>query len=220
MSTYPRTYDLIHADSVFSLYSGRIQEQVNFGKIKSNTDVLDKFLSKTGIQRFNPKISDSKPKFIYMSFAFGEGSILNEIMYTNSPRTIDDLKHVTHLLAVDTTTYITLFEACDTSFLYVYESFWSNLLKEGISLLVVDEAHCISELGHDFRVEYNKLDKLRGVLPDVPFVGLTATATEKIFAEGARGEPTDAELAEATNNVRVKKEIQIGRAARNKLIKV
>ncbi|KAJ1422981.1 Winged helix-like DNA-binding domain superfamily [Sesbania bispinosa] len=59
-------------------------------------------------------------------------------------------------------------------------SFWSNLLKEGISLLAVDEAHCISEWGHDFRVEYKHLDKLRGVLLDVPFVGLTATATERV----------------------------------------
>jgi ATP-dependent DNA helicase RecQ len=58
-------------------------------------------------------------------------------------------------------------------------SFWSNLLKEGISLFAVDEAHCISEWGHDFRVEYKQLDKLRGVLLDVPYVGLTATATEK-----------------------------------------
>ncbi|WJX37048.1 DNA helicase [Trifolium repens] len=59
-------------------------------------------------------------------------------------------------------------------------SFWSNLLKEGISLFAVDEAHCISEWGHDFRVEYKQLDKLRGVLVDVPYVGLTATATEKV----------------------------------------
>ncbi|CAJ2640559.1 unnamed protein product [Trifolium pratense] len=59
-------------------------------------------------------------------------------------------------------------------------SFWSNLLKEGISLFAVDEAHCISEWGHDFRVEYKQLDKLRGVLLDVPYVGLTATATEKV----------------------------------------
>ncbi|KAK7247307.1 hypothetical protein RIF29_42188 [Crotalaria pallida] len=81
----------------------RIQEQVYFGKIKSNTDVLDKFLSETGIQRYNPKISDSKPRFISLSFAFGEGSILNEIMYLHSPGTIDDLKPVTHLLAVDIT---------------------------------------------------------------------------------------------------------------------
>ncbi|KAF7816268.1 Werner syndrome ATP-dependent helicase isogeny [Senna tora] len=59
-------------------------------------------------------------------------------------------------------------------------SFWLNLQKAGICLFAVDEAHCISEWGHDFRVEYKQLDKLRGVLSDVPFVGLTATATEKV----------------------------------------
>ncbi|KAF3454768.1 hypothetical protein FNV43_RR05216 [Rhamnella rubrinervis] len=62
----------------------------------------------------------------------------------------------------------------------VPKSFWSNLLKVGISLFAVDEAHCISEWGHSFRVEYKQLDKLRDVLPDVPFIGLTATATEKV----------------------------------------
>ncbi|GAB4836644.1 hypothetical protein Ancab_039534 [Ancistrocladus abbreviatus] len=59
-------------------------------------------------------------------------------------------------------------------------SFWMKLLKVGISLLAVDEAHCISEWGHDFRVEYKQLDRLRDILSDVPFVGLTATATEKV----------------------------------------
>ncbi|KAL7113757.1 hypothetical protein ACP275_04G079200 [Erythranthe tilingii] len=59
-------------------------------------------------------------------------------------------------------------------------SFWSRLLDSGICLLAVDEAHCISEWGHNFRVEYKQLDKLRDVLLSVPFVGLTATATEKV----------------------------------------
>ncbi|GER31514.1 ATP-dependent DNA helicase recQ [Striga asiatica] len=59
-------------------------------------------------------------------------------------------------------------------------SFWSRLQDSGICLLAVDEAHCISEWGHNFRVEYKQLDKLRDVLLDVPFVGLTATATEKV----------------------------------------
>ncbi|KAJ4829824.1 hypothetical protein Tsubulata_025335 [Turnera subulata] len=59
-------------------------------------------------------------------------------------------------------------------------SFWSKLLEVGICLFAVDEAHCISEWGHDFRVEYKKLHQLRGILLDVPFVALTATATEKV----------------------------------------
>ncbi|CAN0876825.1 ATP-dependent DNA helicase RecQ [Linum grandiflorum] len=58
--------------------------------------------------------------------------------------------------------------------------FWSKLLQAGICLLAVDEAHCISEWGHDFRVEYKQLDKLRAILVDIPFVGLTATATDKV----------------------------------------
>ncbi|KAF6143004.1 hypothetical protein GIB67_041072 [Kingdonia uniflora] len=58
--------------------------------------------------------------------------------------------------------------------------FWSNLLDSGVSLLAVDEAHCISEWGHDFRKEYKQLHCLRDVLFDVPFVAVTATATEKV----------------------------------------
>ncbi|KAF6143000.1 hypothetical protein GIB67_041068, partial [Kingdonia uniflora] len=58
--------------------------------------------------------------------------------------------------------------------------FWSNLLDAGICLLAIDEAHCISEWGHDFRKEYKQLHKLRDILFDIPFVALTATATEKV----------------------------------------
>lgn len=61
--------------------------------------------------------------------------------------------------------------------------FWANLLNIGICLLAVDEAHCISEWGHDFRKEYKQLHMLRGVLTDVPFIGLTATATEKVRSD-------------------------------------
>ncbi|THF95687.1 hypothetical protein TEA_029406 [Camellia sinensis var. sinensis] len=71
--------------------------------------------------------------------------------------------------------YMTPEKACSIS-----TSFWSNLLNMGICLLAVDEAHCISEWGHDFRVEYKQLGNLRNILTNVPFVGLTATATEKV----------------------------------------
>ncbi|XP_058110814.1 uncharacterized protein LOC131253707 isoform X2 [Magnolia sinica] len=71
--------------------------------------------------------------------------------------------------------YMTPEKACSLS-----PKFWSDLLNTGICLLAVDEAHCISEWGHDFRKEYKQLDKLRDFLLDVPFVSLTATATEKV----------------------------------------
>ncbi|MCC7357500.1 RecQ family ATP-dependent DNA helicase [Candidatus Uhrbacteria bacterium] len=49
-----------------------------------------------------------------------------------------------------------------------------------ISLLAVDEAHCISEWGHDFRPEYRNLRQLRTLFPNVPLVALTATANVRV----------------------------------------
>jgi ATP-dependent DNA helicase RecQ len=49
-----------------------------------------------------------------------------------------------------------------------------------VALIVVDEAHCISEWGHDFRPPYRKISNLREIHKDVPFIALTATATEKV----------------------------------------
>ena len=49
-----------------------------------------------------------------------------------------------------------------------------------VSLFAVDEAHCISEWGHDFRPEYRRIKTLRSRFPQVPIIALTATATTKV----------------------------------------
>ncbi len=49
-----------------------------------------------------------------------------------------------------------------------------------LSLIAIDEAHCISEWGHQFRPDYRNLRQLRQAFPSVPVVALTATATEQV----------------------------------------
>lgn len=76
-----------------------------------------------------------------------------------------------------------------TKFLYIAperlqtELFKVRLDQMKISLVAVDEAHCISQWGYDFRPTYLKIAEIRQHLPNVPFLALTATATEIVRAD-------------------------------------
>ena len=62
----------------------------------------------------------------------------------------------------------------------IKEEYIEFLKNQKISFLAIDEAHCISEWGHDFRPEYRNLRSIITKIADVPTIGLTATATVKV----------------------------------------
>lgn len=74
----------------------------------------------------------------------------------------------------------------NTKFLYVSperlqtELFTARVRQMNVALIAVDEAHCISQWGYDFRPPYLKIASLRDIFPGVPVIALTATATEHV----------------------------------------
>ena len=75
----------------------------------------------------------------------------------------------------------------DYKFLYISperlasRDFMLRIVHLPISMIVVDEAHCISQWGYDFRPAYLKIGEIRNTLPDVPILALTATATPEVI---------------------------------------
>jgi ATP-dependent DNA helicase RecQ len=74
----------------------------------------------------------------------------------------------------------------DIKFLYVAperlssEMFRLRVDRMNVSFLAIDEAHCISQWGYDFRPSYLRIKELRQILPDTPVLALTASATPRV----------------------------------------
>ena len=77
----------------------------------------------------------------------------------------------------------------DYKFLYVSperlssELFLKKIQRVKVSMVTVDEAHCISQWGHDFRPAYREVKQLREIFPSVPVLALTATATPEVVKD-------------------------------------
>ena len=87
---------------------------------------------------------------------------------------------------------LTTLENCifgDYKFLYISperigsELFRTKVVKMKVCFIAVDESHCISQWGYDFRPSYLNIAQIRNLIPDVPLLALTATATPEVVSD-------------------------------------
>ncbi len=95
--------------------------------------------------------------------------------YLNS--SIDSATAAERIADLDRGAYRLLYVAPERA---VNPAFVRSLDRWNVRLLAVDEAHCVSEWGHEFRPEYRRIAELRSHLPQAPVLALTATATERV----------------------------------------
>lgn len=126
-------------------------------KLDGITIVISPLISLMKDQVDNLKANGVGAEFINSSLSFHE---------------IEDIKARAYLGAVKI-----IYIAPERLSLDNFKIFLSTLK---IDLIAVDEAHCISEWGHDFRPDYRNLKELRNIFPSTPIIALTATATEKV----------------------------------------
>ena len=112
----------------------------------------------------------------------------NQVDSIRSFATDDSVAHVLNssLSKVETNRVFDDVRAGKTKLLFVApeslgkESYVEIFKEITISFVAIDEAHCISEWGHDFRPEYRKIKETVGAISNCPIIALTATATEKV----------------------------------------
>lgn len=135
---------------------------------KSMTFQLPYLISKKSVIVISPLISLMRDQQSEMEKLGIPVCVLNN---TNKNKTNEKLSI---LSGINKIIYIT------PEYLEFCEDFISELAENNLSLLVLDEAHCISSWGSDFRPSYTRLGVLKEWAPDIPVLALTATASKKV----------------------------------------
>ena len=99
--------------------------------------------------------------------------------------------------------------------------FFPFLRRRRVCLFAIDEAHCISAWGHDFRPEYTQLGQLKRAFPEVPILALTATADRLTRADMGQqlGIPEAEQFIASFNRPNLSLEVRPGRKRREQIIK-
>ena len=101
------------------------------------------------------------------------------------------------------------------------QGFFSFLRRRRVCLFAIDEAHCISAWGHDFRPEYTKLDSIKDSFPEVPILALTATADRLTRKDMAKqlGIEDAREFVASFNRPNLSLEVRPGRKRREQIVR-